>query len=224
MVDVHGGPTGQATVRWDGWLRFFTSRGWAVLRPNPRGSTGYGRGYVQAAARRWGVDDVEDVAAGIRAAGEQGWCDPERVAIAGGSSGGLTALLVCARHGDLVRAAVSAYGVTDLFDLARTTHRFESRYLDEIVGPLPDAEAAYRDRSPITHAAAIRVPLLVLQGDADEVVPKAQADALVAAVRAAGGTVDSRVYEGEGHGWTREETIADELERTIAFLERWVTA
>ncbi len=119
IVDVHGGPTGQATVRWDGWLRFFTSRGWAVLRPNPRGSTGYGRGYVQAAARRWGADDVEDVAAGIRAAGEQGWCDPERVAVAGGSSGGLTALLVCARHGDLVRAAVSAYGVTDLFDLAR---------------------------------------------------------------------------------------------------------
>ena len=222
IVDVHGGPTGQATVRWDGWLRFFTSRGWAVLRPNPRGSTGFGRQYIQAGARRWGLDDVDDVAAGIRAAADRGWCDPDRVAIAGGSSGGLTALLLCARHGELVRAAVSAYGVTDLFDLARTTHRFESHYLDEIVGPLPDADAEYRDRSPITHAAAVRVPLLVLQGDNDDVVPKAQADALVAAVRTAGGTVDYRVYEGEGHGWSRQATIADELERTHAFLERWV--
>ena len=192
-------------------------------RPNPRGSTGYGREFVQAAAQRWGADDVQDVAAGIRTAAAQGWCDPARVAIAGGSSGGLTALLVCARYGDLVRAAVSAYGVTDLFELAATTHRFESHYLDEIVGPRPEADAAYRERSPITHAASIQVPLLVLQGDDDEVVPPAQAVALVDAVQAAGGTVEYCVYEGEGHGWTRQATIADELERTLAFLGRWVS-
>jgi len=121
-----------------------------------------------------------------------------------------------------VRAAVSAYGVTDLFDLARTTHRFESRYLDEIVGPLPAAAATYRERSPVTHAAAITAPLLVLQGDADPVVPPAQAQLLVDAVRAAGGTVEHHVYAGEGHGWSRRETVADELARTWAFLERWV--
>jgi Dipeptidyl aminopeptidases/acylaminoacyl-peptidases len=222
LVDVHGGPTGQATVAWDGWLRYFTSRGWAVLRPNPRGSTGYGRAFAQGLAGTWGADDVEDVAAGIRVAGELSWCDPARVAIAGGSSGGLTALMVGARYPDLVRAVVSAYGVTDLFDLAATTHRFESRYLDELVGVLPADEDRFREQSPVTHAAEISVPLLVLQGDEDKVVPPRQAELVVDAVRAAGGHVDHHVYAGEGHGWSMIETVQDELERTLAFLERWV--
>jgi dipeptidyl aminopeptidase/acylaminoacyl peptidase len=144
------------------------------------------------------------------------------VAVLGGSAGALTALLVAARHAHLVRAVVSSYGVTDLFDLGRTTHRFESRYLDEIVGVLPAAAATYRERSPVTHASAITAPLLVLQGDADPVVPPAQAQLLVDAVRAAGGTVEHHVYAGEGHGWSRRDTVQDELERTLAFLERWV--
>ncbi|MEP6625347.1 MAG: alpha/beta fold hydrolase [Acidimicrobiia bacterium] len=223
LVDVHGGPTGQATVAWDGWLRYFTTRGWAVLRPNYRGSTGYGRAFAQALAGTWGVDDVEDVAAGIRAAAAAGWCDPGRVAIAGGSAGGLTALLVAAKHPELVRAVVSAYGVTDLFDLAATTHRFEGHYLDELVGVLPGAETRFRAQSPVTYAAQITVPLLVLQGDADKVVPPQQAQLVVDAVRAAGGTVDHHVYEGEGHGWSKIETVQDELERIEAFLEQWVT-
>lgn len=223
FVDLHGGPTGQAVVRWDGWLRYFTSRGWAVLRPNPRGSTGSGRAFVQDWARSWGDADVTDIAAGIRAVTASGACDPARVAIGGGSAGGLSALMVAARYGDLVRAVVSEYGVTDLFDLARTTHRFESRYLDEVVGVLPDDEAVFRDRSPVTHAASLSVPLLVLQGDDDEVVPPAQAQLLVDAVRAAGGTVEHHVYPGEGHGFAKTATIVDELERTLAFLERWVS-
>ena len=222
LVDVHGGPTGQATVAWDGWLRFFTSRGWAVLRPNCRGSTGYGRAFAQGLAGTWGVDDVEDVAAGIRAAADLGWCDPNRVAVAGGSAGGLTALLVGARHSDLVGAVVSVYGVTDLFDLAATTHRFEARYLDELVGVLPDAAEKFRAQSPVTNAAAITAPLLVLQGDKDAVVPARQAELLVDAVRSAGGMVDYHVYEGEGHGWSKIETVQDELERVFAFLERWL--
>ena len=222
LVDVHGGPTGQATVSWDAWLRYFTSRGWAVLRPNPRGSTGYGRAYAQGLRGTWGDVDVADIAAGIRAAAENGWCDPTRVAVSGGSSGGLTALMIGARHPDLVRAVVSAYGVTDLFDLAATTHRFESRYLDELVGTLPHDEERFRAQSPVTHAAAMRVPLLVLQGDEDAVVPPRQAQLLVDAVRAAGGVVEDHVYAGEGHGWSKIETIHDELERTHAFLERCV--
>jgi dipeptidyl aminopeptidase/acylaminoacyl peptidase len=117
---------------------------------------------------------------------------------------------------------VSAFGVTDLFELAATTHRFESRYLDGLVGPLPAHADRYRDRSPVTHAASIAVPILVLQGDADKVVPPEQAEALVAAVRAAGGTVEHHVYAGEGHGWSRPATVQDELERTFAFLDRWV--
>ena len=222
IVDVHGGPTGQATVSWDAWLRYFTSRGWAVLRPNPRGSTGYGRAYAQALRGTWGAADVEDIAAGIRAAAEHGWCDPTRVAVSGGSSGGLTALMLGARHSDLVRAVVSAYGVTDLFDLAATTHRFESRYLDELVGVLPADEESFRAQSPVTHAATMRVPLLVLQGDEDKVVPLRQAQLLVDAVRGAGGVVEDHVYAGEGHGWSKIETVQDELERTAGFLDRWV--
>jgi dipeptidyl aminopeptidase/acylaminoacyl peptidase len=222
LVDVHGGPTGQATVAWDGWLRYFTSRGWAVFRPNYRGSTGYGRAFAQGLDGTWGIDDVSDVAAGIRAAIDRGWCDPTRVAIAGGSAGGLTALLVGAKHPELVRAVVSAYGVTDLFDLAATTHRFEAHYLDELVGVLPDAAEKFHAQSPVTYAAQIAIPLLVLQGDEDKVVPPQQAQLLVDAVRAAGGHVDHHVYEGEGHGWSKIETVQDELERIHAFLEQWV--
>jgi dipeptidyl aminopeptidase/acylaminoacyl peptidase len=198
------------------------SRGWAVLAPNYRGSTGYGRAYTQALTGCWGELDVADVAAGIRHAAAENWADPERVALDGGSAGGFTLLLVCARHPGLVRAGVERYGVTDLFDLAETTHRYESRYLDQVVGPLPAAADRYRERSPINHAADISAPLLVLQGEVDDTVPKAQADALVEALRRRGAPVDYHVYEGEGHGWNRPDTVADELERAERFLTRWV--
>ncbi len=125
---------------------------------------------------------------------------------------------MCVRHPDLVRAVISQYGVTDLAGLAATTHRFESRYLDRLVGVLPHDADRYRERSPATHAAALRVPLLVLHGRDDRVVPVEQADALVAAVRAAGGTVDAHVYDGEGHGWSRPATVEDVYRRVDAFL------
>ena len=222
IVYVHGGPTGSSAVTWWPRHQFWVSRGWAVLAPNYRGSTGYGRAYTQALTGRWGELDVADVAAGIRHAGAVGWCDPNRVAIDGGSAGGFTLLLLCARYPGLVRAAVDRYGVADLFDLAETTHRYESRYLDKVVGPLPEAAALYRERSPVNHAQEITVPLLVLQGDRDNTVPKAQADALVEALRRRGSAVEYHVYEGEGHGWSKPETVADELERAEKFLTRWV--
>ena len=196
--------------------------GAAVLAPNYRGSTGFGRAYTQALTGRWGDIDVADVAAGIRHAGASGWCDSSRVAIDGGSAGGFTLLLLCARYPGLVRAAVDRYGVTDLFDLAETTHRYESRYLDKVVGPLPEAAALYRERSPMNHVDKITVPLLVLQGDRDTTVRKGQADMLVEALRRAGSPVEYHVYEGEGHGWSKPETVADELERAAKFLTRWV--
>jgi dipeptidyl aminopeptidase/acylaminoacyl peptidase len=222
LVLVHGGPTDQATAGWQPRVAYFVDRGWAVLRPDHRGSTGYGREYIQALRERWGELDVVDTADGIRSAGERGWCDPDRVAVMGGSVGGLTTLLVCAQHGALVRAGVSLFGVTNLFDLAETTHRFESKYVDWLVGPRPEAADRYVAHSPVTHAASIRVPLLVLQGDADNVVPPAQAQEVVDVVRGAGGTVEHHVYEGEGHGWAKPETMTDELERVDAFLTRWV--
>jgi dipeptidyl aminopeptidase/acylaminoacyl peptidase len=221
-VHVHGGPTGQSTAMWNARIQFFVERGWAVLAPDYRGSTGHGRAYAQDLAGRWGERDVADVAAGIRHASRERWCDPARVAVVGGSAGGLTVFLLCAHHPDLVRAGVSLFGVTDLFDLAATTHRFESRYLDRIVGVLPQDAERYRDRSPITHARSIAAPLLVLQGSDDKVVPPAQAHALVDAMRTAGREVDLHVYDGEGHGWRRAATIEDDLVRTETFLRRHV--
>lgn len=222
LVDVHGGPTGQATVTWEARTALFTARGWAVLRPDHRGSTGHGREYRRALEGRWGSLDVADVQAGIREAVARGWCAPRRVAIVGGSAGGMAALLVAARDPELVGACVAWYPVTDLTELAGATHRFESRYTDRLVGVLPGDAAVLLERSPISHAAGIRVPLLVLQGDKDPVVSPGQASAFVAAVRAGGGTVDHVTYAGEGHGWSMPETVVDALTRTLEFCEQQV--
>jgi dipeptidyl aminopeptidase/acylaminoacyl peptidase len=222
LVDVHGGPTDQALVDWVPRVRFFLSRGWAVLAPNYRGSTGYGRLYARALDGAWGIRDVDDVIAGIGAAEREGWADASRAAVMGGRAGGFTSLMVAARAPVAVKAAVSLYGVTDLFDLAETTHRFESRYLDGLVGELPEHAARYRDRSPVGRAQEVHVPVLVLQGAEDRVVPPAQAQLMVDAMRAAGTTVEHHVYEGEGHGFRQPEAVADSLDRIDAFLTRWV--
>jgi dipeptidyl aminopeptidase/acylaminoacyl peptidase len=223
-VHIHGGPTSQVEAEWNPRIAYWVSRGWAVLAPNYRGSTGYGREYAQGLREEWGVVDVADTAAGIRHAIKEEWCDPHRVAVVGGSAGGMTVLLLCALHGDVVRAGVSLFGVTDLFELARTTHRFESRYLDALIGKLPATADRYRERSPISHAHEIAVPVLVLQGDEDKAVPKPQADAMVEAMRSAGAPVEYHVYEGEGHGFRKLENVIDEINRTEAFLTKWVLA
>jgi dipeptidyl aminopeptidase/acylaminoacyl peptidase len=222
LVDVHGGPTDQSTVDWKPRIRWFVSRGWAVLSPNYRGSTGYGGAYRHALDHAWGDVDVNDTVSGIRALAHDDRVDASRAAVMGGSAGGFTALLVAAHAPAVVRAAVSLFGVTDLFDLAATTHRFESRYLDRLVGTLPEHADRYEARSPVAHAREIAVPVLVLQGADDKVVPPAQAQHLVDSMRAAGGTVEQHVYEGEGHGFSQEATIIDSFERIEAFLTRWV--
>jgi dipeptidyl aminopeptidase/acylaminoacyl peptidase len=222
IVLVHGGPTSQGLADWSPRVQLLLERGWTVLVPQYRGSTGYGRAYAQALAGRWGERDVADVAAGIRHAEKEGWADTARVALMGGSAGGMTVLLVAAQHPDLVHAVVALYPVCDLIDLAATTHRFESGYTVRLVGALPGAAETYRDRSPVSRAGEIRVPVLLLHGDNDDNVPLAQSEAVAAALRGAGATVEQHVYEGEGHGWRRAETIADEAERIDAFLSRWV--
>jgi dipeptidyl aminopeptidase/acylaminoacyl peptidase len=221
-VHVHGGPTDQSVVEWNARIAFWVSRGWAVLAPNYRGSTGYGRDYWKALEHQWGVRDVDDTVAGIRHVAREGWCDPRRVVVAGGSAGGYTALLIAAKYPMLARAIVSLYGVADLEQLARTTHRFESRYLDRLVGDPVRHSDRYADRSPVHLADRIRTPLLVLQGSDDPVVPLDQARAIVRAVRASGTPVESRVYRGEGHGFRRLEHRIDELQRTERFLTKWV--
>jgi dipeptidyl aminopeptidase/acylaminoacyl peptidase len=219
---VHGGPTDQWGVTFNARIAYWVDRGWAVLVPDHRGSTGHGRAFTQALAGRWGELDTADVAAGLRAAGRNGWGDPDRLVVMGGSAGGFTVLNVVADHPGLCAAAVDLYGVADLFDLDETTHRYEAHYLHSLVGPLPEASDRYRDRSPVNLASSIRTPLLILQGDADEVVPIAQSRAIADRLRALGRTVELHVYEGEGHGWGRPDTVVDELERTESFLRRHV--
>jgi dipeptidyl aminopeptidase/acylaminoacyl peptidase len=222
LVWIHGGPTGQTTVAWNSRLPFFLERGWAVLFPDHRGSTGHGRAYVQSMAGRWGDLDTSDTAAGMREAARRGWGDGSRMVVMGGSAGGFTVLNLLAHHPDLCAAGIDLFGVADLFDLNETTHRFEAHYLHSIVGPLPDAADAYRDRSPLPVADRITSPLLILQGDADEVVPPAQSRTIADRLRALGRTVETHFYEGEGHGWLRPETMIDELNRIESFLRRQV--
>jgi dipeptidyl aminopeptidase/acylaminoacyl peptidase len=222
LVWIHGGPTGQTQAAFNARVAFFCDRGANVLQVDYRGSTGWGRDYAQALRGEWGRLDVADTAAAMRAAALRDWGDARRMVPMGGSAGGLTVLLLLARHPELCAAGVDLYGVTDLFDLDETTHRFEAHYLRSIVGELPAEAIRYQERSPITVAAGITAPLLVLQGSADNVVPQAQSASLVAAVRAAGGTVEYQVYDGEGHGWNRAEVVEDELQRTWAFLRRFV--
>ncbi len=222
LVWVHGGPTGQWPVSFVARFAYWLERGWAVLVPDHRGSTGHGRAYARAMARRWGDLDVADVAAGMRAAAQRGWADPARMVPMGGSAGGFTVLNLLAHHPALCAAGVDLYGVTDLFELDETTHRFEAHYLHSLVGPLPEAAASYRARSPVNVAERIEAPLLILQGTDDQVVPVAQSQAIVDRLHALGRTVELHLYDGEGHGWGRPETIVDELGRVESFLRRHV--
>lgn len=219
---VHGGPTSQWPVTFNARIAYFLDRGWAVLVPDHRGSTGHGRAYAQAMAGRWGELDVADCAAGMRAAADRGWADPRRMVPMGGSAGGFTVLNLLAHHPDLCAAGVDLFGVTDLFELDETSHRFEAHYLHSVVGPLPEAADRYRERSPVNVVDRITAPLLVLHGSDDQAVPPAQSAAIAERLRARGGVVEHHVYAGEGHGWLRPETVVDELERVESFLRRHV--
>ncbi len=220
LVLVHGGPTGQALADWNARAQYFVQRGWTVLQPNHRGSTGYGSEYRRALEGRWGDLDTEDVAAGIKHACKEGWADSGLVAVMGGSAGGLTVLNVAARNPELVSAVIALYPVTDLLALDATTHRFESGYNARLVGPLPEARERYVANSALTHAEKIRAPVLLLHGLDDRSVPPDQSADVERVLRRAGTPVERHTYEGEGHGWRRAATVADELARVDAFLAR----
>ena len=216
VVFCHGGPTAGSEPGYDPVVQFLTSRGIAVAAVDYRGSTGHGRAYRQRLRGAWGAGDVDDCVAFAESLAAAGRVDGGRMAIRGGSAGGLTSLsaLVRAR---VFAGAVSWYGVTDLAALAADTHDFESRYTDGLVGPLPQSAAVYRDRSPINHARDLVGRVLLLQGADDPIVPLDQAERFAAELQAGGADVELVVFEGESHGFRRATTIEAALDAELAF-------
>lgn len=222
VVLVHGGPTSHARAAWSSQVQFLTSRGYAVLQVNHRGSTGYGRAYMLKLRGNWGICDVDDSVSGAKHLADAGLVDAARMVIMGGSAGGFTVLQTMIDQPDVFAAGVSLYGVANQFDLASDTHKFERRYIDSLIGPLPAAAAMYRARSPVFHAGKIKRPMLIYQGDIDQVVPRKQSDDIVAALQRNGVPHEYHVYQGEGHGWRKAETVEHFYRTLDAFLKKYV--
>ena len=216
VVFCHGGPPAAAEPGYDPVVQFLTSRGIAVAAVDYRGSTGYGREYRDALRGGWGEADVDDCVAFARSLADAGLVDGGRMAIRGTSAGGLTALSALVRS-RVFAGAVAWYGVTDLAALAADTHDFESRYTDRLVGPLPEAAATYRDRSPLHHTADLVGRVLLLQGSDDPIVPLDQAERFAAELRAGGAACELRVFPGEGHGFRAASTIEAALDAELGF-------
>ncbi len=218
MVLVHGGPTSQADTTYNEQVQFFTTRGWAVLQVNHRGSTGYGKPYMDKHAGNWGVYDVEDSVTGAQHLAAQGLADAARMVIMGSSAGGFTVLLTLIRHPQVFRCGVSLYGVSNLFMLALDTHKFEARYNDWLLGALPEASPVWRERSAVFHADRIRTPLMLFQGLEDDIVPPSQSEAIVSALKRSGVPHAYITYAGEGHGFRAPETLKDLYTQLERFL------
>ncbi|HBG73907.1 MAG: peptidase [Chloroflexi bacterium GWB2_49_20] len=219
IVMLHGGPTSTASLALDMKIQYWTSRGFAVLDVNYSGSTGYGRAYRERLNGNWGVLDVEDCIQGARHLASQGRVDAQRMSITGGSAGGYTALCALTFH-ETFTAGVSRYGIGSLETLATDTHKFESHYLDRLVGPFPAARELYRQRSPIHFIEQISAPILLLQGSEDMVVPPIQSERMYQALNAKGLPVAYVTFAGEQHGFRNSESIKRALEVELYFYSR----
>jgi len=216
VVFVHGGPTSQADAELDLEKAFFTSRGIGVVDVDYGGSTGYGRPYRESLRGQWGVVDVEDCVAAARGLVDAGRADGDRLVIRGGSAGGWTVL--AALTGTTAFAAgASYYGVAELVRFAQDTHDFESRYLDGLIGPLPESLALYEERAPLSHVDGLSCPVLLLQGDEDMVVPPSQAELFRDALVRKHIPHAYLLFEGEQHGFRKAETVIAALEAELSF-------
>lgn len=219
LVIMHGGPTAAATNALTLKVQFWTSRGFAVLDVNYGGSTGYGRDYRRRLYGQWGVVDVDDCANGARFLVRQGLVDGDRLVIRGGSAGGYTALSALTFR-DTFRAGASYYGISELELLTGDTHKFESRYLDRLIGLYPARRDIYLERSPINFPGRISCPVIFFQGLDDRVVPPAQTEMMVEALRKKGIPVAAIYFEGEAHGFRRAATIKRSLDAELYFYAR----
>lgn len=219
IVLAHGGPTSSARAQLSLAQRFWTSRGFAVVDVNYRGSSGFGRGYRKKLEGQWGIADVQDCVAVARFLVARGDVDESRLIIRGGSAGGFTVLSALAFH-DTFTAGASLYGVADLEALANDTHKFESRYLDSLIGRWPDDAAIYAARSPINHLEGFKAPMIVLQGSEDAIVPPNQSRMIVDALDKRGVPVAYLEFEGEQHGFRQASTIIKAVQSELTFYGR----
>ncbi|MFK7886850.1 MAG: prolyl oligopeptidase family serine peptidase [Gammaproteobacteria bacterium] len=216
LIKCHGGPTGATNSAFDPRIQYWTSRGIAVFDLNYRGSTGFGREFRHALRGKWGVSDLMDCRHVVEDLVARGLADPERCLISGGSAGGYT-VLSALTFDNVFAAGASHYGIGDLELLARDTHKFESRSLDRLVGPYPQARDTYLARSPIAHVDQLNCPVIFFQGIDDHVVPPNQAQTMVAALEDKGVTVAYVPFEGEGHGFRNADNIKYALAAELAF-------
>jgi dipeptidyl aminopeptidase/acylaminoacyl peptidase len=213
----HGGPTAAANTTLDLKIQFWTSRGFAVVDVNYRGSSGFGRQYRNKLRGTWGVADVDDMVHAVQHLVQNGLADGSRLAIRGGSAGGYTTLAALTFRPGVFRAGASYYGVSDIEVLARDTHKFEARYLDRLVGPYPKERQTYRARSPIHFVERLSCPIILFQGLEDKVVPPNQSELMAAAARAKGLPVAYLAFAGEQHGFRKADTIVRSLEAELYF-------
>ena len=219
LVMSHGGPTSSSSASLKYSIQYWTSRGIAVLDVNYGGSSGYGRAYRERLNGQWGIVDVDDCVNGARYLAAQGEVDGDRLAIRGGSAGGYTTLCALTFR-DTFKAGASHYGISDLEALAKDTHKFESRYLDRLIGPYPERRDLYVERSPIHFTDRLSCPMIIFQGLEDKVVPPNQAEKMVAAVRAKKLPVAYLTFEGEQHGFRKAENIQRALEAELYFYSK----
>jgi dipeptidyl aminopeptidase/acylaminoacyl peptidase len=219
LVMSHGGPTASASSAFNLEIQYWTSRGIAVFDVNYGGSTGYGRAYRERLKDRWGIVDVDDCVNGAKALVESGLVDGNRLAITGGSAGGYTTLCVLTFR-DTFKVGASYYGVSDLAALVRDTHKFESRYLDGLIGPYPERADLYYQRSPINFTSRLSRPIIFFQGLEDKIVLPNQAEKMVEALREKHLPVAYIPFEGEQHGFRRSENIKRSLEAELYFYAK----
>lgn len=217
IVQVHGGPTARRSNTLDLRVQYWTSRGFGWLDVNYGGSSGYGRGYRRMLDRQWGELDVSDCARAAAYLAEQGLVDAAKTIIRGGSAGGFTVLAALAFH-DVFAAGSCHYGISDLEGMAKETHKFESRYLDGLIGKYPEEKAIYEQRSPIHSVDRLTEPVIFLHGSEDKVVPPNQAETMFRALRERGVPTAFVLFAGEQHGFRKSETAQRALESELLFF------